>query len=186
MPIERWGNKWDVFISYASEDKEEVARPLAHYLDTQGIRVWFDEFQLEVGDSLTEAINVGLASSSYGVVVVSPTFMKKKWPLNELGALFALEGPSRGRILPIWHHVTAEEVALFNPILADRVAITSSQDFDDLASALMIRLAIQPAKSRDGLSGHWFGKSGRLLLRQEGESIVEETMIGTAGLGLDR
>ena len=32
---------WDVFISHASEDKEEVARPLATLLQDKGLRVWF-------------------------------------------------------------------------------------------------------------------------------------------------
>jgi hypothetical protein len=172
MSIERWGRKWDVFISYASEDKEDVARPLAHYLDGQGLRVWFDEFQLEVGNSLTEAISVGLSNSDYGLVIVSPAFMRKKWTLNELGALFALEDPSRGRILPIWHHVSEIEVATFNPALADRVALKTSAGFDNLTSALMNKFAIHSANGDGELSGYWFGKSGRLLLRPERNSIV--------------
>lgn len=42
---------WQVFISHASEDKEDVARPLASGLQEKGYRVWFDEFTLRVGDS---------------------------------------------------------------------------------------------------------------------------------------
>lgn len=48
---------WDVFICHAWEDKEEIARPLAEALQQAGLRVWYDEFTLELGDSLRRSIN---------------------------------------------------------------------------------------------------------------------------------
>ena len=65
----------DFFISHASEDKDEVARPLALELRKHGFNVWFDEFELRVGDSLTKKINAGLARSRFGVVVLSEACM---------------------------------------------------------------------------------------------------------------
>jgi TIR domain len=38
--------EWDVFISHASEDKDDFVRPLAHGLEEKGLKVWFDEFTL--------------------------------------------------------------------------------------------------------------------------------------------
>ena len=35
--------EWDVFISHAGEDKDQVARPLAKRLTALGVRVWYDE-----------------------------------------------------------------------------------------------------------------------------------------------
>ena len=37
---------WDFFISHASEDKEEVARPLAKLIEEQGLSVWLDQDHL--------------------------------------------------------------------------------------------------------------------------------------------
>ena len=62
---------WDVFLSYASEDRDSVARPLANYLIKQGLVVWFDELELQVGDSLRERIDHGLSQSRFAVVVLS-------------------------------------------------------------------------------------------------------------------
>ena len=53
-------NEWDVFISHAWEDKEAIARPLAKALEARGLRVWFDEFTLSVGDRLRRSIDKGL------------------------------------------------------------------------------------------------------------------------------
>ena len=44
--------EWDVFISHASEDKEVFVGPLAERLRQHGVRLWYDEFTLTMGDSL--------------------------------------------------------------------------------------------------------------------------------------
>ena len=69
-------DEWDVFISHATEDKEAIARPLADALRDGGLRVWYDEFSLTLGDSLRQSIDRGLARSLFGVVVVSPSFLR--------------------------------------------------------------------------------------------------------------
>jgi hypothetical protein len=65
----------DVFISHAWEDKGFV-RPLAEILRSLGLKVWYDEFTLQIGDSLSRSIDAGLAESRYGLVVISPAFSK--------------------------------------------------------------------------------------------------------------
>jgi hypothetical protein len=71
---------YDVFISHASGDKEAIARPLSAALVERGVRVWFDEATLELGDSLRRKIDEGLAQCSYGIVILSPRFLQKAWP----------------------------------------------------------------------------------------------------------
>lgn len=116
--------EWDVFISHASEDKEDFVRPLAEALAQLGVKVWYDEFSLEVGDSLSRSIDEGLANSSYGVVVVSPSFVQKRWPERELRGLVAREVEAEQKvILPIWFGVTKQEVLNFSPPLVDTIAI---------------------------------------------------------------
>jgi hypothetical protein len=80
--------EWDVFISHASEDKEDFVRPLAESLRRSGLLVWYDDFTLKVGDSLRRSIDQGLAKSRHGIVVISPNFLKKDWPQKELDPEF--------------------------------------------------------------------------------------------------
>ena len=54
--------KFDVFIAHVSADKGFV-RKLANGLVKQGIKVWYDEFTLKLGDSLRRSIDYGLANS---------------------------------------------------------------------------------------------------------------------------
>jgi hypothetical protein len=137
---------WDVFISHASEDKAAVARPLARQLEELGLRVWLDETQLKVGDSLRARIDEGLAQSRFGVVVLSPAFFGKKWPQRELAGLFA-----RGDvILPVWHETSAKEVAAVSPMLADIVATSTSEGLQEVAQRILAAAApyLRPADRR--------------------------------------
>ena len=113
--------KYDVFISHASEDKEEIARPLATLLQARGLKVWLDEMNLTLGDSLRRNIDLGLTSSRFGLVILSPSFLSKEWPQKELDGLVARENDSTKVILPIWHKVSRDEIVKYSPILADGV-----------------------------------------------------------------
>jgi hypothetical protein len=128
---------WDAFISHASEDKEKFVRPLAHKLTLMNVKVWYDEFTLKVGDSLSEKINEGLSKSDYGIVVLSKNFFNKKWPRAELEAL-ETKAVNSGRktILPIWLDITKEEVAEYSPIMANRYALQSTEGIDTVAQKL--------------------------------------------------
>lgn len=124
---------WDVFISYASEDREEVAGPLAEALKGLGMRVWFDRFELKIGDSLRERIDDGLSRSRFGVLILSPAFFSKHWPKRELNGLAQREVAGQKVILPVWHEVDDQVVRTFSPPLADRVALLASTGAYQLA-----------------------------------------------------
>ena len=124
-----------LFISHASEDKENLVKPLVEKL-TKYFNVWYDEYELKLGDSLRAKIDEGLTSCDFGVVVLSPAFFSKKWTQAELNGLFALEDKNRKIILPIWHNVTLQEVTKFSPIIADRLAVTTEKGLDRIVEEI--------------------------------------------------
>lgn len=128
---------YDVFISHASEDKADVARPLAALLMRAGLRVWIDESELRLGDSLRRSIDAGLRRSRFGVVVLSPSFFAKEWPQKELDALVSLEGGLNKVVLPVWHNLDYPEVARFSPLLADRLAARSKSGLPQVAGEII-------------------------------------------------
>jgi len=128
---------WDIFISHAWEDKEDIARPLAEALTAAGLRVWYDEFELTVGDSLGRSIDRGLKDSRYGVVILSPHFFAKEWPQKELDELSAREIQSVKVILPVWHNVTYDDVLKFSPRLADRLAVRTDKGLAEVVRQLL-------------------------------------------------
>ncbi len=129
---------YDFFISHAHEDKDDLVRPLAEALQERGLVVWYDEFELKVGDSLRRSIDRGLAKSRFGIVVLSPSFFAKNWTQYELDGLVAKEMLGGKVILPIWHKVSKNEVLGYSPSLADKVALSTSQyTVEELADRLV-------------------------------------------------
>lgn len=129
--------KYDAFISHASEDKDELVRPLAELLQKSGFSIWYDEFQLKVGDSLRRSIDKGLGNSRFGIVVLSPNFFAKNWTQYELDGLVAKEMIGGKVVLPIWHKVSKDEVIAYSPSLADKIALnTAMNTIEELAQQL--------------------------------------------------
>ena len=128
---------YDFFISHASEDKDDLVRDLAEALKKEGFEVWYDEFELKIGDSLRKKIDNGLSKSRYGIVIVSHSFISKNWPEYELNGMVAREMNGHKVILPIWHKITKNEVLEFSPSLADKMALnTSIHTIEDIVKAL--------------------------------------------------
>lgn len=129
--------EYDLFISHASEDKDDFVRPLAETLQGLGLKVWYDEFSMKVGDSLRRKIDSGLRNSRYGTVVLSADFIKKEWTNYELDALVAREMNGHKMILPIWHKITKTDVMNYSPNLADKIALnTSVSTIEEIAHQL--------------------------------------------------
>ncbi len=156
-PQQMWGANmnWDLFISHASEDKDDVARPLADKFIEQGLKVWYDEYTLTVGDSLRRSIDRGLARSRYGLVVLSPHFFEKEWPQKELDGLVAREDGSEKRILPVWHKVNRSDVVAFSPSLADKLGVSTAKGLNHVVQEIMRvfhidvkQVKIAPAKKK--------------------------------------
>lgn len=117
---------FDVFISHASEDKDDFVRDLAEKLRSRRIEVWYDEHSLKVGDSLRQSIDSGLSKSRFGIVVLSRDFFNKNWTNWELDGLLQRQlNSTNNLILPVWHNIDKEDILAYSPSLADKVAIKS-------------------------------------------------------------
>ncbi len=130
--------EYDVFISHASEDKASVVRPLANALIQGGLRVWYDEFELRIGDSLRRKIDSGLAKSRFGIVVLSRSFFVKGWTNYELDGLVTRSVSGEQVLLPIWHEITKQELIEYSPSLADKVArSTATHTVEEIAGEIV-------------------------------------------------
>lgn len=129
----------DVFLSHASEDKDDIARPLKAALEHRGLTVWFDEIEIKIGQSIRQEIESGIARARFGVVILSPDFFSKQWTRAELDALFSMRmATGENLILPVWHRVTKEEVLSHSPLLAGLLAAnTTLHTVDEIAGQIV-------------------------------------------------
>jgi hypothetical protein len=141
---------FDVFICHTTEDKDAVARPLAERLSRLGLNVWYDELSLSIGDSLRASIDKGISNSRYGIVILSQTFFDKKWPQNELNAMFSLETNGENRILPVWHKIDKDFLKNNSPLLLDRIAVSTDDGLEKLIKDVVKKIKPEISYRLDG------------------------------------
>ena len=75
---------YDVFLSHSSKDKA-VVRDVAERLRGDGLRVWFDDWELRPGDSIPAKIEAGLEHSRVLVLCMSARAFGSDWAQLEAG-----------------------------------------------------------------------------------------------------
>jgi RNA-directed DNA polymerase len=92
---------FDVFISHASEDKEEIARPIFEACRALGLKVFLDEAHIGWGQSFTQKINTALGAARTVLAIVSPVSVTKDWPVTEVNAALAMEVSRQKKVVPL-------------------------------------------------------------------------------------
>ncbi len=126
---------YDAFISHASEDKKNVALPIAEKLQEHGMRVWLDTKEIRLGDRFPVKISEGLRLSQYGVVILSKAYFSKRWPVDELEALLGKETDNTV-VLPVLHGLSHDDLRKIHPILATKHSVSTDDGLDKVADAI--------------------------------------------------
>ena len=93
--------EYDVFISYSPKDMP-VVRELAERLKEDELRVWLDEWVIQPGDSIQQAIELGLENSRTLVLVMSKNTFASEWVTIERNtALFRDPNNQQRRFIPL-------------------------------------------------------------------------------------
>jgi hypothetical protein len=132
---------WDVFISHAKEDSDQIARPLAKALIDRSLNVWYDENNSMPGYELVENIERGIGGSNYGIIIVTKDYMKNKWTKLEYN-IIRYKARSQGKpVFSVWHEVTSSEVQSFSWGLASITAYKSEDmSIDRIADELAVSI----------------------------------------------
>jgi len=85
----------DIFISYASEDRQR-AHALAETLGARGWSVWWDR-EIPIGQAFDEVIEKALAGAKCVIVLWSAVSVASEWVRNE-----ASEAKRRGILVPVF------------------------------------------------------------------------------------
>jgi RNA-directed DNA polymerase len=92
---------YEIFISHASEDKAEIARPIFEACQRAALKAFLDETHIGWGDSFTTKINTALGASRTVLAVITSNSVTKEWPLLEINTALALEASGSKRVIPL-------------------------------------------------------------------------------------
>jgi hypothetical protein len=115
-----------IFICHSSKDKSFVEK-LARDLIDVGIDVWYDKWEIKVGDSIIDKIETGILKSSYMGIVLSPNSIKSNWVKKELNAGLMKEiKKNKVVVLPIRY-----KQCILPPLLSDKKYADFTSSYND-------------------------------------------------------
>lgn len=158
----------NVFVSYAQADKD-VASEVAGALQSAGLRVWIDEWELASGDSIAERIQQGVASSDILLVLLSRSSVNSRWVQREIST--ALSRELRDRAITVIPALI--EDCDIPPLLADRVFLDLRGNLrgavqrlvDQIGSAPDLDFAKLDWRGFEAMVGDLLGKLGFTVQR---------------------
>jgi hypothetical protein len=129
-----------IFLSHAHEDKPFV-RHLAHDLRSAGVKVWIDEAEMGVGDSLLDKITFAISEVDYLGVVISAYSAHSDWVTREIEIAMREDiAGKRVKVIPLVLRGGALPSVLTGKVFAD---FTSEPAYPDSLQRLLARLGVQ-------------------------------------------
>ena len=161
-----------VFLSYAAADKL-VAQRIVQRLRQEGLRVWFDQAELKVGDSIDAALYKALSASDYIVVLLSPDSVQSGWVRRELAAALSRDLTARDiTLLPVL--IADCEIPL---LLATYQFLDLRTDFEQGVDLLVKQIAAAPGINFSELDGRAFEDLVADLLVELGFTNIEREAV---------
>lgn len=140
--------KYDVFISHANKDKEELIESLYQSLNKLGIKIFYDKESLEWGDNWKDRILDGTKKAEFAIIVISENFFDREWTERELVEFLNKQNRNGQKlILPILHNITIEQLKSKYPSIADIQALDSSKYNCDEITIQFARQLIKKLKN---------------------------------------
>ena len=138
-----------IFLSHTHADKPFVRR-LAQDLQVAGVRVWLDEAEMMIGDSLIEKIREGIDQMEYLGVILSQHSVKSEWVKREVDVAMnqEIEG-KRVKVLPLVIDDCELPGFLKGKLYAD---FRVPEQYEEALGKILRRLGIEEALSRDELA----------------------------------
>lgn len=125
-----------VFLCHSSQDRKFVER-LASDLSANGVDVWFDRWEIKVGDSVVAKISEGICSHDYLAIILTPNSVRSKWVQLELNVALMKElDKQQVVVLPI-----LAEACTMPPLIAEkRYANFTGEYYSGLIDLLSVLL----------------------------------------------
>lgn len=140
--------EYDVFISHANKDKEDFVEELYQSLNKLGVDIFYDKASLEWGDNWKDKILNGTKNAEFAIIVISENFFDREWTERELSEFLNMQNKNGQKlILPIIHNISAEELKIKYPNVADIQAIDSKKYTSDEIALMFAKQLIKRFKN---------------------------------------
>lgn len=139
--------EFDVFISHANKDKEDLVDKLYQSLNMLGVKIFYDKESLEWGDNWKDSILNGTKKAEFAIIVISKNFFDREWTEKELVEFLNRQNQNGQKlILPVLHEISVDQLKKKYPSIASIHAISSKDYNCDQIALLFARQLIKRLK----------------------------------------
>lgn len=140
--------EYDVFISHANKDKEDLVEEIYQSLRKLGIKIFYDKESIEWGDNWKDRILNGTKKAEFAIIIISENFFGREWTERELSELLNRQNANGQKlILPIIHNISIEELNKKYANVADIQAIDSKKYTCDEIALMFAKQLIKRIKN---------------------------------------
>lgn len=108
-----FGKEKEIFISHSSKDKPEVEK-LLPLINALGLPVWFDKYNIDVGQSIIDKLQDGIKNSHAVIFWITHNFLESRWCKKELNAFIKRMVEEDILIISILdQHICVDELPIF-------------------------------------------------------------------------
>lgn len=102
----------NIFISFSGTAREKFAIKFLNFFKQYGLKCWYDQHELFLGDELKETITQkGIETANYSILIINKTYLSRNWPCQEAIKLYEqLDIKKNSVIFPILLDITKEDV----------------------------------------------------------------------------
>lgn len=102
----------NIFISFSGAAREEYAIKFLDFFNKYGLKCWYDQHELFLGDELKQTIiRNGIDNADYCILIINKIYLSRKWPCEEAKKLYEnLKKRKDFAIFPILLDITKEDV----------------------------------------------------------------------------
>lgn len=165
--------KYDLFISYASEQRESILRPLVNNLKTLGISLWVDIYGgILAGQGLRQELLAAIDHAKYICIIVSKEYLQKRWTIREFNEIFHDSIESRNLpLIPLIYDIPENNILNLKDELIKNGKIWS--DEDDI-------LSISPSESDYKITNYKFNKLAKIPFYEIKQNNIDQIANGIA------
>jgi len=169
-----------LYFAHAHEDRE-VARPLAERLMKHGVDVWFDQWEIKIGDSLRRKMESGLSTCTHFLVLLTPQSIGKPWVETEIDAGFQKSVGREARFIGIRVGVPIQRLSPFlQTIRCPEVDLAN----EDQITSLIAEIHGATTKPSLGAPPAFVRKAATTGRWSDAATVVAEYLVRNSELGV--
>lgn len=100
-----------LFICFAAEDRYSIAEPIVHHLKNYGIKIWYDRYELLLGDNRRKKnLYEGATLCKYAIVIISKYTLKSKCAMEEINIIRKRYRQGDVTVFPILYEIHPDKI----------------------------------------------------------------------------